>query len=146
MLDHQVAAQDDVRAIMASPLVGVGSDNGPPTGLEHPRTWGCFPRLLGRYVRDLQVLTWEQAIRKATWLGARQFRLVARGLLTVGAVAALCVLDPATIGHDGTYLHPDAPVTGIHHVLLAGTLVVEDGRFTGTRAGEVLRGGGRGVP
>src|ERR671910_717563 len=59
--------EDDVRAIMASPLVGVGSDNGPPTGLEHPRTWGCFPRLLGRYVREEQVLTWEQAVRKATW-------------------------------------------------------------------------------
>jgi N-acyl-D-amino-acid deacylase len=131
--------EDDIQAIMRSPLVGVGSDNGPPTGLMHPRTWGCFPRLLGRYVRDLQVLTWEQAIHKATWLGARQFRLDARGLLTEGAVADLCVLDPATIGHDGTYLHPDAPVTGIHHVLLAGTPVVEAGQFTGTRAGRVLR-------
>jgi len=131
--------EDDVQAIMRSPLVGVGSDNGPPGGLEHPRTWGCFPRLLGRYVRDLEVLTWEEAIRKATWLGARQFRLDGRGLLTEGAVADLCVLDPATVGHDGTYLDPAAPVTGIDHVLLAGTPVVEDGRFTGARAGRVLR-------
>jgi N-acyl-D-amino-acid deacylase len=132
--------EDDVRAIMRSPLVGVGSDNGPPGGLEHPRTWGCFPRLLGHYVRDLEVLTWEQAIRKATWLGARQFRLDGRGLLTEGAVADLCVLDPATIGHAGTYLDPAAPVTGIDHVLLAGVPVVEDGQFTGIRAGRVLRG------
>jgi N-acyl-D-amino-acid deacylase len=131
--------EDDVQAIMRSPLVGVGSDNGPPTGLEHPRTWGCFPRLLGRYVRDLQVLSWEQAIRKATWLGARQFRLDGRGLLAEGAVADLCVLDPATVGHDGTYRRPDVPVTGIRHVLLAGTPVVEDGRYTGVRAGRVLR-------
>jgi N-acyl-D-amino-acid deacylase len=134
--------EDDVRAIMASPLVGVGSDNGPPGGLEHPRTWGCFPRLLGRYVRELGVLTWEQAIRKATWLGARQFRLDGRGLLVEGAVADLCVFDPASVGHDGTYLDPDTGVSGIPHVVLAGDLVVEDGRFTGRRSGRVLRGRG----
>jgi N-acyl-D-amino-acid deacylase len=137
----RLAREDDVRAIMASPLVGVGSDNGPPTGLEHPRTWGCFPRLLGRYVRELGVLTWEQAVRKATWLGARQFRLDGRGLLVEGAVADLCVFDPATVGHDGTYLDPDVPVTGIEHVVLAGDLVVEHGRFTGRRSGRVLRSG-----
>jgi N-acyl-D-amino-acid deacylase len=133
--------EDDIQALMASPLVGVGSDNGPPTGLQHPRTWGCFPRLLGRHVRELGTLTWEQAIRKATWLGARQFRLDGRGLLVEGAVADLCVLDPATIGHDGTYLHPDVPVTGIRHVVLAGDLVVEEGQFSGRRSGRVLRRG-----
>jgi N-acyl-D-amino-acid deacylase len=137
----RLAREDDVRAIMASPLVGVGSDNGPPTGLEHPRTWGCFPRLLGRYVRELGVLSWEQAIRKATWLGARQFRLDGRGLLVEGAVADLCVFDPATVGHDGTYLDPDVPVSGIEHVVLTGDLVVEHGRFTGRRLGRVLRSG-----
>jgi N-acyl-D-amino-acid deacylase len=134
--------EDDVRAIMASPLVGVGSDNGPPTGLEHPRTWGCFPRLLGRYVRELGVLTLEEAVRKATWLGARQFRLDGRGLLVEGAVADLCVFDPATVGHDGTYLDPDVPVTGVEHVVLAGDLVVEHGRFSGRRSGRVLRRAG----
>src|SRR4029453_13720554 len=122
--------EDDVRSILARPLVGVGSDNGPPSGLEHPRTWGCFPRLLGRYVREQQVLTWEQAVRKATWLGARQFRLDGRGLLVEGAVADLCVFDPATVGHEGTYLDPDTGVTGIEHVLLAGEPVVEGGRYT----------------
>jgi N-acyl-D-amino-acid deacylase len=135
--------EDDVRAILASPLVGIGSDNGPPAGLQHPRTWGCFPRLLGRYVREEQVLTWEQAIRKATWLGARQFRLDGRGLLVEGAVADLCVFDPATVGHAGTYLDPDVPTTGIEHVVLAGDLVVEHGQFTGRRGGRVLRGAGQ---
>jgi len=134
--------EDDVRAILASPLVGVGSDSLAPFGLEHPRTWGCFPRLLGRYVREEQVLTWEQAIRKATWLGARQFRLDGRGLLVEGAVADLCVFDPATVGHDGTYLDPDVPVRGIVHVLLAGEPVVEGAQFNGRRAGRVLRGPG----
>jgi N-acyl-D-amino-acid deacylase len=135
----RLMGEDDLRAIMASPLVGVGSDNGPPTGLEHPRTWGCFPSLLGRYVRELGVLGWEQAIRKATWLGARQFRLDGRGLLVEGAVADLCVFDPATVGHEGTYLEPDVPVTGIEHVVLAGDHVVEHGQFTGRRSGRVLR-------
>jgi N-acyl-D-amino-acid deacylase len=134
--------EDDVRAIMASPLVGVGSDSLHPSGLQHPRTWGCFPRLLGRYVREEGVLSWEQAIRKATWLGARQFRLDGRGLLAEGAVADLCVFDPVTVGHDGTYLDPHVPVTGIRHVVLAGDLVVEQGQFTGLRSGRVLRGGG----
>ena len=138
----QLMREDDVRAIMASPLVGVGSDNGPPSGLEHPRTWGCFPRLLGRYVREEGVLTWEQALRKASWLGARQFRLDGRGLLVEGAVADLCVFDPATVGHGGTYLDPDVPVTGIEHVVLGGDPVVEHGRFAGRRAGRVLRGPG----
>jgi N-acyl-D-amino-acid deacylase len=133
--------EDDIRTIMGSPLIGVGSDNGPPVGLQHPRTWGCFPRLLARYVRDQQLLTWEQAIRKATWLGARHFRLDARGLLTEGAVADLCVFDPTTIDHPGTYLRPDAPVAGIEHVILAGTQVVAQGQFTGTRAGRRLRSG-----
>ncbi|HEX7148634.1 MAG TPA: amidohydrolase family protein, partial [Actinomycetota bacterium] len=96
----------------------------------------------GRYVREEQVLTWEQAIRKATWLGARQFRLDGRGLLVEGAVADLCVFDPATVGHAGTYLDPDVPTTGIEHVVLAGDLVVEHGQFTGRRAGRVLRGPG----
>jgi N-acyl-D-aspartate/D-glutamate deacylase len=138
--------EDDVRTIMASPLVGVGSDNGPPSsgsagrapGLKHPRTWGCFPRLLGRYVRELGLLSWEDAVRKATWLGARQFRLDGRGVLVEGAVADLCVLDPATVGHQGTYLEPNVPVTGIRQVVLGGRLVVEDGQFTGRRAGRVL--------
>jgi N-acyl-D-amino-acid deacylase len=134
--------EDDVRAILASPLVGVGSDSLAPSGLGHPRTWGCFPRLLGRYVRELGVLSWEQAVGKATWLGARQFRLDGRGLLAEGAVADLCVFDPATVGHDGTYLDPDVPVTGIEHVVLAGDLAVEHGRYTGLRSGRVLRRGG----
>ena len=63
------------------------------------------------------------------------------GLLVEGAVADLCVFDPVTVGHDGTYLDPDVPTTGIRHVVLAGDLVVEDGRFTGRRSGRVLRGG-----
>lgn len=131
----------DIVAIMRSPLVGVGSDNGPPAGMQHPRTWGCFPRLLGTYVRDRGVLSWEEAIRKMTSLMARQFGFAGRGIIEPGAVADICVFDPAVIGHAGTYTRPEAPVTGIEHVLLAGTPTVRNGAFGGERLGRVLRRG-----
>jgi N-acyl-D-amino-acid deacylase len=131
----------DIVAIMRSPLVGVGSDNGPPVGMQHPRTWGCFPRLLGTYVRDRGVLSWEEAIRKMTSLMARQFSLAGRGVIEPGAIADICVFDPATIGHAGTYTKPEAPVTGIEHVLLAGQRTVRVGTFGGERLGRVLRRG-----
>jgi N-acyl-D-amino-acid deacylase len=131
----------DVRAIMVDPLVSIGSDNGIPSGLGHPRTWGCFPRLLGRYVRELGLLTWPEAIRKMTSSTAAQFGLAGRGWLGPGAVADVCVLDPDTVGHDGSYLRPDGPPTGMRFVLLEGHVVVDDGRFTGERRGRIIRAG-----
>jgi N-acyl-D-amino-acid deacylase len=135
----EMMAEDDVRTIMADPLVAVGSDNGPPVGLQHPRTWGCFPRVLGRYVRELGVLTWEVAVRKMTSISARQFGLAGRGALLPGMVADVCVFDPERVGHAGTYLRPDVAPEGIELVTLAGTEVVRAGRPTGARAGGVLR-------
>lgn len=133
--------EDDVQAIMADPLIGIGSDNGAPHGLQHPRTWGCFPRFLGRYVRELGLVSWPEAVRKMTSATARQFGLIGRGWLGPGAVADLCVFDPVTVGHPGTYLEPDLPTVGIEHVVLAGALVVETAQFTGQRRGRVLRAG-----
>ncbi|MFY9587834.1 MAG: D-aminoacylase [Actinomycetota bacterium] len=141
MMVITIMEEDDVRAIMADPLISIGSDNGMPVGLDHPRTWGCFPRFLGRYVRELGVVPWAEAIRKMTSSTAAQFGLTGRGFLGPGAVADVCVFDPATIGHDGTYERPDVTPTGIEHVLLAGALVVEGGRFGGERRGRVLRAG-----
>ncbi|WP_144119065.1 N-acyl-D-amino-acid deacylase family protein [Catellatospora sichuanensis] len=133
-------AEEDVETIMADPLIGIGSDNGPPVGLQHPRTWGCFPRVLGEYVRERGLLTLSEAVRKMTSAIADQFGLAGRGYVGAGAVADLVVFDPATIGHDGTYAVPDVRPTGVEYVLLAGQAVVERGRFTGERRGRVLRG------
>ncbi|WP_155389439.1 N-acyl-D-amino-acid deacylase family protein [Catellatospora paridis] len=133
-------AEDDVETIMVDPLVGIGSDNGPPVGLQHPRTWGCFPRVLGEYVRERGLLTLPEAVRKMTSAIADQFGLTGRGYVGAGAVADLVVFDPATIGHDGTYAVPDVRPTGVEHVVLAGHVVVEAGRFTGERRGHVVRG------
>jgi N-acyl-D-amino-acid deacylase len=134
--------EDDVRTIMADPLISVGSDNGMPYGLDHPRTWGCFPRFLGRYVRELALLDWPEAIRKMTSSTAAQFGLTGRGFVGPGAVADLCIFDPGTVGHGGTYTEPDVRPDGIAYVLLEGTVVVDDGEFTGERQGRVLRSTG----
>lgn len=131
--------EDDVRTIMADPLISVGSDNGMPYGLDHPRTWGCFPRFLGHYVRELGLLQWPEAIRKMTSSTAAQFGLAGRGFIAPGAIADVCVFDPGTIGHDGTYTKPDVRPDGIAYVLLEGTVVVDEGAFTGERHGRVLR-------
>lgn len=133
---------DDVTAIMRDPLISVGSDNGPPLGMGHPRTWGCFPRFLGHYVRDRQVIPWEEAIRKATSANARHFGLRRRGTLQPGAVADTSVFDPSTIEHPGTFEEPNVDPTGVSFVLLAGQVVVDEGSYTGARVGRVLRHGG----
>jgi N-acyl-D-amino-acid deacylase len=135
--------EDDVVAIMADPLIGVGSDSGSPVGMQHPRTWGCFPELFGRFVRERGIVTWEEGIRKATSATAHQFDLAHRGTLQPGSVADICVFDPETIAHPGTYAEPDVSPVGIEHVVLGGTVVVDHGGFTGARAGTVLRAGQR---
>ena len=132
---------DDVVAIMRDSLIGVGSDNGAPLGMQHPRTWGCFPEFFGRFVRERGIIPWEEAIRKATSSTARQFGLQHRGTLQPGSIADICVFDPKTIAHPGSYTEPDVSPVGIHQVVLGGTVVVDHGEFAGVRAGDVLRAG-----
>ncbi|GIG24708.1 N-acyl-D-amino-acid deacylase family protein [Cellulomonas denverensis] len=141
MMVYRLMAEDDVRAILADPLIAIGSDNSVPVGNAHQRGWGCFPTVLGRYVRELGVLDWPEAIRKMTSLPARALGLPGRGYLAPGAVADLAVIDPATVGHDGTVQQPWRRPTGVRWTVLAGTPVVADGEFTGERAGRVLRAG-----
>lgn len=141
MMVYRLMAEDDVRAILADPLIAIGSDNSVPVGNAHQRGWGCFPTVLGRYVRELGVLTWPEAVRKMTSLPARALGLPGRGYLAPGAVADLAVIDPATVGHDGTVQQPWRRPTGVRWTVLAGVPVVVDGEFTGERAGRVLRAG-----
>ncbi|WP_127939468.1 amidohydrolase family protein [Nonomuraea polychroma] len=94
--------------------------------------------MLGRYVRELNLLTWPEAIRKATSLTAGHFGLHGRGTLLPGSAADVVVFDPATIGHDGTPLDPAAELTGVMTVLLDGEPVIRDGACTGQRRGRVL--------
>lgn len=132
---------DDVELIMADPLISVGSDSGPPVGMGHPRTWGCFPEFFGRFVRERGVVSWEEAIRKATSATALHFDLPHRGTLQAGSVADICVFDPGSISHPGTFEVPNVPPVGVSHVVLGGRVVVDDGAYSGIRAGRVLRNG-----
>lgn len=131
----------DVTTIMRDPLVSVGSDNGPPVGMQHPRTWGTFPWLLGEYVRRRGAISFEEAVRKMTSANAMQFSLWNRGVLQPGAIADVVVLDAETVDHPGTYDKPDVAPVGVDHVMLAGQVVVDDGEFTGARSGRMLRPG-----
>jgi N-acyl-D-amino-acid deacylase len=134
-------SDDDVTTIMSDPLVSIGSDNGPPTGMGHPRTWGCFPRFFGHYVREGGVVSWEEAIRKATSANALHFDLRHRGTVQPGSIADVCVFDPSTIGHPGTFEEPNVDPVGVRFVLLGGEIVIDGGGYTGARVGRVLRHG-----
>ncbi|MBA3690476.1 MAG: D-aminoacylase [Actinobacteria bacterium] len=138
--------EDDVRAILARPEVMVASDasamspTGPLGGVPvHPRTYGTFPRVLGRYVRDEGALTLEAAVRKMTSLPAERFGLTGRGTIAEGAYADLVLFDPATIADRATFESPHAYPVGIDAVVVNGRLAW-DGENR-ERAGRVIRRG-----
>jgi N-acyl-D-amino-acid deacylase len=108
-------------------------------GVPHPRNYGAFPRVLGRYVRDLQVLTLEQAVYKMTGRPAQKLRLEDRGIIAPGFAADLVVFDPALVSDRATYDNPHQYAAGIPYVLVNGQFVIRDGSHTGARPGAVLR-------
>ena len=130
----------DVRTVMAHESTMIGSD-GLPTldGAPHPRLYGTFARVLGRYARDEGVLTVPEAVRRMTALSAGAFGLADRGVVAPGAVADLVVFDPDEIIDVGTYDDPKHPPRGIHHVFVGGREVVSGGEHTGARPGPVIR-------
>ena len=124
----------------------IGSDgvsNDPASELAqdktHPRTYGTFPRVFARYVRDREVLSLPEAIRRMTSLPAQRLKLTDRGTLRVGAKADITVFDPNTIRDVATFDEPHQFPTGIHHVLVNGRLALENGAQTDTLSGRVLR-------
>ena len=108
----------------------------------HPRAYGNFARLLGRYVRDERIIALEEAIRKLTSLPAGNLRIRDRGQLTTGYFADVVVFDPAKIQDHATYEDPHQYATGIVHVWVNGTQVLRDGEHTGATPGRVVRGPG----
>ncbi|MCG5219916.1 amidohydrolase family protein [Streptosporangium sp. KLBMP 9127] len=142
IINHAMS-EDDVVTVLRHPMVSVASDGWvlrpEGDGMPHPRSFGTFPRVLGRYVRDLGVLDLPEAIRKMTGLPAQRLGLTDRGLLTEGAVADLAVFDPATVTDHSTYTDPWRLSTGFAAVLVAGVPVLADGTPTGARPGQVLR-------
>lgn len=138
--------EKDVRTVMRLPWVFVGSDStarapaGPLSEVQcHPRTYGTFPRLLGHYVRDLGILSWELAIRKMTSGPAEMLGLDRRGRLGEGYYADIVVFDPATVADTATFAAPHRFPAGIDYVLVNGVITIDNGAHTGALAGKVLR-------
>jgi dihydroorotase/N-acyl-D-amino-acid deacylase len=141
-----IMSEDDVRTALKHPLVGVGTDSGAQAedgklseSKSHPRAWGSFPRILGKYVRDEHLLTLEEAIRKMTSKAADRVHLTDRGVLRPGMKADITVFDPATIRDVSTFDNPKHYSTGVRHVFVNGRAVVADGKITAERPGRPLR-------
>ena len=136
----------DLRRALVHPHVMVGSDgsslavDGPlAAGKPHPRSYGTFARVLGRYARDERVLSLEEAVRKMTGLPAQRLGLRDRGALAAGAKADVVIFDAATVADRATYEDPHRYAAGIGHVLVNGRVVIADGEHTGALPGRVLR-------
>jgi N-acyl-D-amino-acid deacylase len=144
-----IMREDDVVAAMRTPWVSFDTDSGARAedgplseSKSHPRAWGTFTRVLGKYVRDDKVLTLEEAVRKATSQAAIRVGIADRGLLRPGMFADVVVFDPATVKDEATFAAPNNYSAGMHHVLVNGKAVVRDGAITAERPGRPLRGPG----
>ncbi len=142
-------SEDNVRKQIALPWVSFGSDAGSMAAegdflksSTHPRAYGNFARVLGKYVREEQVLSLEEAIRKLTLFPASTLGISDRGRLAPGYFADIAVFDPATVADHATFENPHQYATGMVHVLVNGTQVVADGRHTGATPGRIVRGPG----
>ena len=136
----------DLALAMQQPWVAIGSDGsalaveGPlRAGVPHPRNFGTFPRVLGRYVRELKVISLEEAIRKMTSLPASVLGLTDRGTIKDGQWADLVIFDPATVADKATFEDPFQYPVGIDTVLVNGKVVLDEGKHTNARPGKVLR-------
>ncbi|MBI1789771.1 MAG: D-aminoacylase [Acidobacteria bacterium] len=140
-------SEDNVRLQLRQPWIKIGTDAGGfdpgnPKDLTHPRSYGNYPRILGKYVRDEKVLPLEDAIRKMSSAVARRLSIQDRGLLQEGLYADLVVFDPEAIADRATFEQPHQLSVGVQHVLVNGVAVVRDGKHTGAKPGRIVRGPG----
>jgi len=134
--------ESDLVAILKEPTASVACDCGAVDGrVSHPRYYGTYPRVLGRYVREQRVFSWEEAVRRMTGLPAATIGLVNRGWLAPGMAADITVFDPATVIDHATFADPAAMPEGIRHVVINGALAWTEGRPTGVHTGRVLTRG-----
>lgn len=137
--------EDDVRYIMKYPFNMCAADAGVATGegVPHPRGYGSNARVLGRYVRDEKLFSWEEAIRRMCSLPAQKFGFKDRGLLKEGMAADVLVFDEHTVSDMATYEKPHQFSRGFQYVIVNGKLVIDQAAHTGTRSGKVLYGAGK---
>ena len=142
-------SEENVKKQIALPYMSFGSDAGSiaPEGVflnssTHPRAYGNFSRLLGKYVRDEQIISIEEAVRKLTSLPASNLKIKKRGSLIKGNFADLAIFNPETIQDHATFTEPHQLSTGMVHVFVNGEQVLKDGKHTGAKPGRVVRGPG----
>jgi N-acyl-D-amino-acid deacylase len=156
LVDEELAVQcaffsmneDDVATVLSAEFCSIGSDASARAfdgitarGVPHPRTYGCFPRVFGRFVRGRRTLSVEEAVRRMTSLPAAQFGLAGRGTIACGNFADLVLFDPAVIADRATYENPFVPAAGIRDVFVNGQAVIRNREPTHALPGRVLRGG-----
>jgi len=140
---YHAISEEDVQRIMKYPFTMIGSDGEIPTfgvGAPHPRSYGTFVRVLGRYVRELHVLTLEDAVHKMSGLPAQRLKLYDRGLIRPGMKADLAIFDPATVADKATFEQPHQYAVGVKYVIVNGGIVIDDGTLTSNRPGRILYG------
>ncbi len=142
---HSMDEADLIR-ILQHPEAMIETDGDPiayGVGFPHPRSYGAFPRVLARYVRELGVLDLTTAVRKMTRMPAEQLGQLDRGLVSEGMIADLTVFDPTTIADRATYVDPHQYAVGVQHLVVNGQLVIHDAAYTGARPGRWIRGPAR---
>lgn len=140
-------SEDNIKLKLQQPWIKFGTDAGgidpeSAEGLAHPRAYGTFPRILGKYVREEGVIPLEDAVRKMTSAVAARLGLHERGILREGMFADLVVFDPNTVGDRATFEEPHQLSAGIRDVIVNGVAVVRNGSHTGAKPGHIVRGPG----
>ena len=130
--------EEDVQRILSYEHTMICSDGIPTGSHPHPRVWGTFPRVLGRYVRDVGLFSLEEAVKRMTSMPADRFGIGGRGRITIGNFADLVIFDPDTIAEGATFETPIRPAIGIERVFVNGREVWKDGLKTGARPGRPL--------
>ena len=152
MAIYHMMGEPDIETALRFPWTSIGSDAGAvaelgapdETGLPHPRSFGNFPRVIARYVKERHVLTLPEAIRKMTGWPATRMKLANRGTIQVGNWADVTIFDYDALQDRATYDKPMEFPTGIEWVLVNGVVTIDHGKHTGAKAGKVLRGPGAG--
>ncbi len=144
-----IMREDDVRVALAHTMMSIGTDSGSRAedgplseSKSHPRAWGSFPRVLGKYVRDEKLIPLEEAIRRFTSRPAVRVGIADRGILRPGFKADITIFNPDTIRDVSTFEDPTHYSQGVEHVFVNGTAVIANGQITNERPGEPIRGPG----
>ncbi|HSL72381.1 MAG TPA: D-aminoacylase [Longimicrobiales bacterium] len=151
MAIYHMMGEQDIETALKFPWTSIGSDAGAATqpgtadglGLPHPRSYGTFPRVIARYVKERKVLTLEDAVRKMTGWPATRMRLDDRGYIREGLWADVTIFDFERLQDRSTYERPTEYPDGIDYVIVNGKIVIDRGTHTGIRSGQVLYGPGR---